>query len=87
MPGSFAHLPLGPVSYLSIISAPALSWIEGRAGSMSLKENLVRLGQEIHNILTMDGDLQQTRVPEPDDQTAWEYTKGTCRIKKMLIRR
>jgi hypothetical protein len=66
----------GPRSYLSICSKPAVKWVSEQTRSTNFAESASAFVCDITRRLKMDGDLSISRMPEPDVETAWRYTKG-----------
>ena len=72
---------LGPRSYLSICSKPAVKWVSEQTSSTNFAESASAFVCDVTRRLKMDVDLSTSRMPEPDAETAWRYTKG----KKLSI--
>jgi hypothetical protein len=67
----------GPRSYLSICSKPAVKWVCKQTGSTDFAESASAFVCDVSRHLKMDSDLSASRMPEPDAETAWRYTKST----------
>ncbi|KAK5162732.1 uncharacterized protein LTR77_011215 [Saxophila tyrrhenica] len=66
----------GPRSYLSICSKPGVRWVNGKTQSVDFSQTAAEFSSYITGRLKMDTDLSSARVPDPDPQTAWRYTRA-----------
>jgi hypothetical protein len=69
-------MSLGPRSFLSICSTPAVRWVSEQTNSTNFAESASAFVCDITRSLKMNDDMAVTRMPDPDAETAWRYTKG-----------
>jgi hypothetical protein len=51
-------------------------WVSEQTKSTSFAKSASAFVCDISRRLKMDGDLSISRMPDPDAETAWRYTKG-----------
>lgn len=73
-------MALGPRSYLSICSKPAVRWVSEQAKSTDFAKSASAFVCDITQRLKMDGDFAISKMPDPDAETAWRYAKGNHRF-------
>lgn len=69
----------GPRSFLAICSEKALNWLRAHVPPTEEEntvETLRRLAFDITRRLKLARILNPVRTPEPEAQTAWEYSQG-----------
>lgn len=67
---------IGPGSWLSICSNPGLQWVCAKVGTTRFNQVAHGLVMDWTSRLTLDRGTLRERSPEPDIQTAWNYTSG-----------
>ncbi|KAK4623535.1 ABC-transporter-regulating transcription factor [Fulvia fulva] len=66
----------GPRSFLSVCSKPAVKWVSEQTGRADFADIASYFASDITRRLKMDADISPTRAPEPDAETAWQYTEA-----------
>lgn len=67
---------VGPRTFLSICSTPAISWISSRLGSNDFQPIAARLLRDITQRLKPSPSLHLERKPDPLPEDAWRYTES-----------
>lgn len=66
----------GSGSYLSICSDAVIEWVTERTGELGVSVSANSLSSVVTRSLKLHSPLDRIRMPEPDPNTAWKYTKA-----------
>ena len=67
---------IGPGYWLSICSAPAVAWIQQRAGNSDYAAMAVDLSESWAKHLRLERNEPTLQSAEPDFEAAWKYSMG-----------
>lgn len=63
-------------SYLSICSEPGIKWVTAQIADSSFRGIATTFMKDVARLLKTNKRLSPNRVPEPEAEWAWRYTKG-----------
>ncbi|KAI1616602.1 fungal-specific transcription factor domain-containing protein [Exophiala viscosa] len=66
----------GPRSFLSICSKPGIQWVASKSGSSTFNHSAKKFTTYITSRLKIEKMLSRERKPEPDQETAWRFTRA-----------
>jgi hypothetical protein len=67
---------IGPRSFLSLCSKPAIGWVGEKTGSLRFADVAIAFTKDVTRRLKMEKRVSKDTVPEPPPEIAWTYTRG-----------
>lgn len=62
---------------MSICSKVGIEWVKARVQTPHFKESALLFLQDVGRRLKVEKPLSSQRMPEPSEQDAWSFTRGT----------
>jgi hypothetical protein len=66
---------LGPGSFLSICSKSGIEWVADKTGVADFANMARQLSVDVSSQLKLDTALSTKRIEDPDEATAWQWTR------------